>query len=258
MHLKSTHKSLACLAAALLLLALGIVLTFWSFRQIENAAQARKQTFAAINDAQNLLSEVKDAETGQRGYLLTANEAFLEPYLAIRDGIDGHLLQLRRSTVSSAAQARLNILAPLIEAKMVDLAQTIALRRDGQTAAVLARVADGHGKQLMDAIRVATGDVIHIEREVLERNEAQFQSDMQRLFGVIVAASLVALLLALSFAYSIHRNMQQRLKNLVHRETRNLLEAQKETNRQLQLTNSSLQASERTLKEAQNLAKLGN
>ena len=258
MHLKTTHKSLACLASALLLLALGIVLSFWSFRQIENAAQARKQTFAAINDAQSLLSEIKDAETGQRGYLLTANEAFLAPYLAIRDGIDGHLLRLRRASVSGAAKAQLDILAPLVKAKMADLAHTIALRRNGHTGAVLARVADGHGKQLMDAIRVATGDLIQIERELLERNEGQFESDMQRLFGVIVAASLLALLLALSFAYSIHRNMQQRLKDLVYREMHDLLAVQKETNRQLLLTNSSLQASERTLKEAQNLAKLGN
>ena len=258
MLLKSTHKSLACLAAALLLLALGIVLSFWSFRQIENAAQARKQTFAAINDAQALLSEIKDAETGQRGYLLTGNADFLAPYLAIRDDVGGHLKQLRRSTVSNAAHARLELLAPLIDAKMTDLAETIALRRDGQTPAVLARVADGHGKHLMDAIRVATGDVVRVESEVLERNEAQFQSDMQRLFGVIVAASLIALLSALSFAYLIHRNLQQRLKNLVHLETRALLKVQQETNRQLQLTNRSLLASERTLREAQNLAKLGN
>jgi CHASE3 domain sensor protein len=52
-----------------------------------------------------LLSALKDAETGQRGYLLTGDEAFLEPYVAVRDGVRSQLEELRQLTTSSAARS---------------------------------------------------------------------------------------------------------------------------------------------------------
>ena len=70
-------------------MALGVALSFWAFRQIRQAAEARRHTYVVISSADDLLSALKDAETGQRGYLLTGDEAFLEPYLAVRDSVSG-------------------------------------------------------------------------------------------------------------------------------------------------------------------------
>ena len=224
-----------------------VVLSFWSFRQIETAAEARKHTYTLIIRADALLSELKDAETGQRGYSLTGDEAFLEPYLAVRDSISGHLEELRQLTLISAARKHLDALAPLVDAKLAEMSHVIELRRNHDMTAVLAAVGSGQGKRLMDSIRAEMSSFIQIEEGALAQHEAEFQSNMRHLFAIIVTASLLTLLFALSFAYLIYRETQHRLKNLVHLETQHLLEIQEETNKQLQQANVTLQVSEEKL-----------
>ncbi len=136
---------------------------------------------------------------------------------------------------------------PLVEAKLAELAQVIELRRNHDMTAVIATVSSGQGKRLMDSIRGEMNSFIRIEEGALAQNEAEFQSNMRRLFVIIVTASLFTLLFALWFAFLIYRETQQRLKNLVHLETRHLLEIQEETNKQLQEANLTLRDSEEKL-----------
>ena len=87
--MKSIHKIIISFAGVVLLIAVAVAMgvSFRVFRQIGVAAEARKHTFILLNGADDLLSALIDAETGQRGYLLTSDEEFLEPYLAVRGGI---------------------------------------------------------------------------------------------------------------------------------------------------------------------------
>jgi PAS domain S-box-containing protein len=245
--LKASHKIAASLAGAALLVALGVALSFWSFRQIRQAAEERAHTSVVIRSAGDLLSALKDAETGQRGYLLTGDETFLEPYVAVRDSVRGHLEELRQLALSSAAHQHLDALAPLVDAKMAELSHVIALRRNQDMTAALAVVGGGAGKRLMDSIRVEMGAFIQIEEDARAQHDAEFQSDMRRLLTLIAAASLLLLLLALSFAYLTYRETQHRLQNQVYLETQHLLEIQAATNKQLQQANVTLQASEEKL-----------
>ena len=247
MSLKATHKIIVSLTAATLLVALGVAVMVSAFRQVEEAAGKRKHSYALIIRAGDLLSQLKDAETSQRGYLLTGDEAFLEPYLAVRDSISGHLGVLRQLTLISAAGKHLDAMRPLVDAKLAELAQVIELRRNHDMTAVVATVSSGRGKRLMDSIRGEMSNFIRIEEGALAQNEAEFQSTMRRLFVIIVTASLFTLLFALWFALLIYRETQQRLKNLVHLETRHLLEIQEETNKQLQEANLTLRDSEEKL-----------
>ena len=221
--------------------------SFWAFREIETAAEARKHTFIAINRANILLSELKDAETGQRGYTLTGDEAFLEPYLAVRGNVNGHLKQLRQPDLSSAAQKHLDALMPLIDGKIAELTKVIELRRNNKMNAALEIVSSKEGKQLMDSIRAEMHSFIQIQEVALTQDEAKFQSNMLRLFTIIVSATVFTLLFAFWFAYLIYQQTQQRLKNIVHLETRHLLEIQEETNKQLQQVNVALAESQERL-----------
>jgi PAS domain S-box-containing protein len=244
---KATRDIAASLVGAILLVALGAAVSFWALRQIENAAEARKHVNEVVSRADALLSELKDAETGQRGYLLTGDEAFLEPYLLVRDSIRGHREELRQLSSIGAAQKHLDALAPLIDAKLAEMAHVIELRRNHDSTAALAIVRSGEGKRLMDAIRAEISGVSQLEHDALAQQDVLLQSNMRRLFTVIVTACLFGLLLALLFAYSIHRETQHRLKNLVHLETQHLLDMQKETSQQLQQANVTLQLSEAKL-----------
>ncbi len=244
--MKTKLKIAISLTGAILLVVLGTMLSFRAFHQIEDAVEARKRTSAVLHSTNALLSELRDAETGQRGYALTGNESFLEPYLAVRDRISGHLNELRQLS-TSAAQKELDALPPLVTAKMAEMAQVIQLRRHHDLTAVLAVVGSGEGKRLMDSIRAKLGNVVRLEEGVLARHETEFQRNMRNMFGFIVVANLMTLLFALLFAFWIYRESQHRLHTLIHRETEQLLKIQEETNQQLSQANTTLHVSQEKL-----------
>ena len=242
--MKTIPKISIWIVAATLLVVLGGGLSVWTFRQLEEATKARKLTREIISSADNFLSAMIDAETGQRGYLLTADEAFLQPYLAVRDSISEQLLKLRQLASISDTKKHLDAISPLIDAKLAEMSHAIELRRQHNLTAALALVGSGQAKRLMDTIRDEMNQFIQREEDTRAQHEAVFQSNMRQLFILIITSSLLTLLFALAFAWLFYRGTQQRLKNLVHLETRHLLEIQEETNKQLQQTNFALQVSE--------------
>jgi len=247
--MRKKRKIAALLAgAALLIAAVGVVaISFRAFGQIREAAEARKHTFLVINRAGDLQAALIDAETGMRGYSLTGDENFLEPYLAVRDGISGKLEELLQLTTISAAHLRLEAAAPLVAAKLAEMSQVMELRRAHDMKAIMAIVSSSQGKRAMDSIRAEMRGFSQIEEGALAQHEAEFQSNMRRLFSVLLIISLLTLLFAVSFSTLVYREKQVRIKNLVHLETKHLLEVQENTNKQMQQANVTLQISEEKL-----------
>jgi len=245
--LKANQKLLVPITGALLLvmlIALIVGTSFRAFRQNQTALEARGHTHELILRANALMSELKDAETKQRGYLLTGDEAFLQPYVMLRDNIASHLDNLRQLNVSPTANKPLNALVPLVDAKLSDLGEVIELRRNNDMAGVLTRISDGKGNQLMNAIQTEMRAFIETKQAEQAGNEVTLQLKLRNLFAVIVTASLLTLLFALSFPVLIYRKSQQRTKDLLHIETHHLFENQEVMNKQLQQTNLKLQISE--------------
>ncbi|MFZ2307187.1 MAG: PAS domain S-box protein [Rhodoferax sp.] len=245
--MKTTQKSLAWLAAVLALLATGMAFTVWSYRQIEEASNLRRDSRTIITAGDRLLSALTEAETAQRGYALTGDESYLQPYLDVRDGMQLHVETLRRMASNPSAQQHVEALAPLVRVKMQEMEKTIALRRSRDVMAALALINSDEGKRLMEGIRREMGSFVQIETDIQAQHNAQFDAGLRRLFASIVGVGVLAVLFALYFAYASYRAAQQRLKDLVHLETRHLLEAQTATNAHLQQTNRTLQASEQKL-----------
>ena len=227
-----------------MLVALPAAPSFWAFRQTREAVETRQHVSMVIDRAKCLMTDLIDAETGQRGYLLTGDETFLEQYLAVRESIDSQVHQLRQISQVSATVPHLDALAPLIDTKLAYLAQSIAMRRNNDQAAAVASMSGPQGKPLMDSIRAEVRSIIGLEETALAQREAAFQSNMRRLFFVIVGASLFALLVALGVAHLIHQNSRRRLEGLLHLKTRELLKEQEQFNERLQQANLTLQLSE--------------
>jgi CHASE3 domain sensor protein len=224
--LKATYRTIAALAGLLLLAAVVVLPSLAAFRQISTAAASRRQSFELLLRADAFLSALKDAETGERGYALTGDNAFLEPYLAVRESIPGQLEELRRRTQDKASQAHLDVVGPLMTAKLEQLARVVELRHHEDDAGVLWVVRGGKGKRLMDSIRGEMGAFLQLEKHTLDEHEATFQSDMRFMLATLVGACLITLAIALLFAYSIYRQTQQRLKARLQIETQHLLTIQ--------------------------------
>lgn len=126
-------------------------------------------THGVIVAVDQLLSTTQDAETGQRGFLLTGNPQYLQPYEEAVDAIDERLDTAAALTRDNPVQqARLQQLRRHIEAKMTELETTIHARRAEGAQAAIARMETDHGKREMDAIR-AQIDLIRQEEQDLRQ-----------------------------------------------------------------------------------------
>ena len=232
--MKTTQKTVAWLVAVFIFMALGMVFTFWSYGQIENASNHRRDSRIVITAADDFLSSLTVAETSQRGYALTGDRQYLTPYPDIRDNIKSRLAVLRQLTTSAPAQQHVDVVIPLLDAKLAEMDKTIALRRDHDGIGALSLINNDEGQRLVDAIRKEIGSYVQIETDILASHDAQFDANMRRMFRTIIGIGVLALLMVLYFAYANYRAAQHRLKNTEHTETRHLLDEQLGSNVLLQ------------------------
>ena len=232
---------------ATLLVALGAAMSFWTVQQIKEAAAARNQSYKVIRGAEDLLSALTGAETGTRGFLLTGDAVFLQPYETQHKQISGQLKALRNITALETTKVHLDALIPLVAAKLAGMSRIIELRQDNQIGAAIAAVSSGEGRKLMDAIRVEIADSIQLEEGLLARRDAGFENSMRNLFVAITTASFLALIYALTFAYMMRRYNVRTIKSAVHLETLRLLDVQEALNKELHETNLKLLVSEASL-----------
>jgi PAS domain S-box-containing protein len=198
------------LGAAVLLLAIESLLfvgTWTRFAERESLSLRTRDVLARI---ESLLSELKDAETGQRGYLLSGQDSYLEPYNAAVQAIPGQLEDLRRTTLDPGQQARIASLRPLIGAKLAELKETIDLRQSGAASAALQVLSSHRGKQLMDQIRDAMAAMRVAEASLLDER-SQSAAAAARGIGVVMASGAGLLLIVLlAGSRDIDRNLKRR------------------------------------------------
>ena len=140
------------LAAALVLLALGAGILAWRAGEASRAHEAAGSRFAlALADA---LSSLKDVETGQRGFLLTGDGDYLEPYHAGRAALERDLPRL--PALRQAAGMPADDPVPALIRRRVALAEEVIERqRSGDQRGIAAMIQAGEGKLVMDALRAA-------------------------------------------------------------------------------------------------------
>lgn len=245
---QANRKIIAFLVAAVLLVSIAVAISIFSFIHSEESATARRHTTDQIANATELLSILKDADAGQRDYLLTGNFAFLQPSLVARARASGLLKELNGSTVNDAARKKLDAVTPLVDQKLKELAGTAELRRNREASAVIAGVNGGYGKQLMEAIRADLDAYIQVEQAELARQRRENQSSLRNLFGAVVFTSVLTLLLSVAGGFFIYRNAKQRVDQLMISETQDLLKIQQETNRQLWQANLRLKKNREQLR----------
>jgi PAS domain S-box-containing protein len=245
--LKTTQKTITWLAAALVLLAAGIAYNFWSYQQISAASSHRYHTRNVISMASDLLLDLKDAEIGQRGYLLTRNETYLAPYLAVRDGIDGKYQALRQLSTLAAGNQHLNAMAPLISAGMAEFARSIEQRRSSSARLAQVPANSEDGKRMMDQIRTEMDGFIDTQTRAQMLSDTNFDTSMRRLLLTLVISAVLAFFLAVFIARLMYQKSRQQIKDKIHSETQYLLSAQEASNELLAQTNRQLRDQEQTL-----------
>lgn len=146
------------LVAVLIFFAASGAISYLNVRTVNDNAAKVAQTHEKLIALAGVLSLLKDAETGQRGYVLTGDESYMEPYIEARTALEERLAILETEAKDDEEDAmRVGVLRGHLKSKMDELAQTIELRRTQGFDAALAVVKTNHGKQAMDAARDIVG-----------------------------------------------------------------------------------------------------
>ena len=210
-RLSPAFRALTSFGPAAGVLLAGIV----SFIAIQQASRDRNivaHSHEVIEQTVLTLSAVQDAETGQRGFLITGDTSYLEPYTSALSGmsaVSGKLRELVRD--DAGQQARLDTLDRLIERRLDLLAAGIAARKASAAEAV-AFMRSNRGKAYMDSIRVMLRRVGDAESRLLAERDAAAQRSTRLALIVLVAGTFAAMAFALLLNGLIGRFADERAR----------------------------------------------
>ncbi|WP_414754340.1 GAF domain-containing protein [Anabaena sp. CCY 9910] len=185
--------------ASVILVLLGLA-SYQSEIELIHCSNQVQITQESINNLEKLLSQIKDAETGQRGYILTGKDLYLQPYQTALTNIDQKFAELKNTTVDQVQQQRLVILKPLIAAKITELKQTIKLRQNQGFQTALQVIQSDKGQTLMDDIRKVMREMETEEKVRLQQQLQAVKASGQKVI-VILAIAIVSGLIILAVVY---------------------------------------------------------
>ncbi len=175
----------------------GLIVVSLFAVEAQHRVRERAQSAEEIEKSlMRLLGQVRDAESGQRGYLLMGSETYLEPFRTAAPEVASTFETLRKEVGGdSEMQSRLERIRILATAKLDELERTISLKRAGNSSAALAIVGSGAGKRAMDDLRQAIGAMRDNLNGQVNRQRARANSELTRLqFSTLLSAALVSAL----------------------------------------------------------------
>ena len=156
----------------------------------------------------HLFSLVQDAETGQRGFLLTGKDSYLEPFYTAQKEIPAAEDTLRNLTSDNPVQhSRLATLYPIVGRKLGELSRTIELAKGGQTEEALGIVKSNQGRSLMNDIRTALDELDRDEVNIENARNATAARLRSALLVVTVVAGILAALVAALVGFTLRRQV---------------------------------------------------
>jgi PAS domain S-box-containing protein len=196
-------------SAFVLLLAILTVAAILAIRQTRAQAVVHN-SLDVINGLNRIQSEFLDAETGQRGYELTGDLTYLEPYNRAAPKLLGEIRQLQEKTAGGTQDAAaLATLYQLAEQKLAELKQTIELKQKGENDAALAIIRGNLGKDVMDRARTILASLFLVETQrLVEQRDYAAEMDELLQFG-IVGAALVLIVLAVFGLQAIRNQFRE-------------------------------------------------
>jgi PAS domain S-box-containing protein len=203
--------------AAITLASVAIV--YWMGLRVAQANADCLRSLQVIETLDSTLSLLKDAETGQRGFLLTGDEKYLEPYNATLPRIGAELDELASLAAhGELPPASVQHATRLAQAKLEELANTIQLRRLAGLDAALAVVRTDAGKHSMDDLRAQVAQLRRHAQDQFDRRD----TDRDRTVEARVLVSVLMGLVILLFLFLAYRSL---LGGLAAEERRRFIES---------------------------------
>jgi CHASE3 domain sensor protein len=198
---RSKRRLLFGFGISLLILIGSSILSYYSIMQLLDSQSWVSHTAQVEAGLQNMVSRMKDAETGQRGFLLSGENVFLEPYTNAEEDIRIILNELQLLTSDNQQQQNdFPLMEKMVREKFAVIEKTISDRKRGIPPAVNTLY---RGKSIMDSIRVLTKTMLAREKKLMISRDAKMNMFVRYTPIVIGIAALIALLITLIFYFKI-------------------------------------------------------
>jgi signal transduction histidine kinase len=203
------RRLLPVVAGFLVLLAVAAA-TIWIGLSSRNYNLLVAHTLKVRSSAYLLLTLVQDAETGQRGYLLTNDRSYLAPYHEGADNAVPALDDLERLTRDNPTETTtLANLRTLVLAKLAELDRTVALNQSGDVAGALEIVKNNSGNHYMSDIRLRIGDVQDEETRMVGAENAKTRAYGALLGWFSLGGIILVIVLGALTIIATRRNVQE-------------------------------------------------
>ncbi len=193
---------------ALAILAANAALSYVAIQEIVRGHRWVEHSREVVTSLEQAASTLKDAETGQRGYLLTGKEEYLAPFVAANRGLDPALDRLAVLTSDNPEQrARLGELRRIAGEKLGELGRTVTLMRQGDRQAALSLVQTDQGRRLMERAGAIFAEMKSEEDRLLSERSSRSGDAVRRTVASLIIASAMAAS-ALAFMYYLKRRQE--------------------------------------------------
>ncbi len=198
--------------ALLILLLIGV----FSYRSIQIQTETANwvaQIQHVLSHLSDLDSQVNDIETGARGYVITLQEPYLEPFYRGTARVYDTIHELKELTAGNAGQQkRLSRLQELVDERIVVARRVVELRRNEGFDAAVRMIQAGRGKQLTDEVHLVINEASDSERSQLSQRELDAKAGAQRTFTTLVAGGILSALILSGAGYILFRDLSAKRK----------------------------------------------
>ncbi|MBO9676478.1 MAG: response regulator [Sphingobacteriaceae bacterium] len=198
------------LGLSLIILFISSLASYISIGNLIKCTDLVKHSDEVILNSENILSYLKDAETGQRGYLLTGNKAFLAPYYGASDSAAVILKRVEFDTRDNSVQNKnIAALKNILVKRMNIIKSTIEIKSLG---GVIDPTVLFQGKVYMDEARSIVSNIITEEKRLLEERTKELNKLTSYTPVLILIAALLAILITLFFYRRVSIDFDERVK----------------------------------------------
>ena len=194
------------------LILLGVAgLLYRNGRSSIEASEWVSHTHEVLGELEATLSALGEAQTAARGYIITGQERFLEPYQAAVPAVRANLDHLKSLTADNPRQqGRLAMLETAVAEKLDSLQQNIDLRKQKGLEAAQQRVATGIGTKQMNQVRTIISEMKQEEEDLLKRRAVEFRANTRKTSLTFSCVIFLEFLLLGVVYYVLRRDITER------------------------------------------------
>lgn len=247
-HNVSMRKARAGFLSALLCLAAAGIAAYISVQRLQNNTLWVEHTYQVLGRLDQVQSLTTDAETAQRGFVITADDDYAAQYAAAARGIHDVEGELRTLTADNAAQQqRLARLNGLIADRLAGLRSVMDIQRTEGFAAAQRRIEAGPGKHIHIQLRELIDEIANVEHSLLRERQQRMDRSTTMALAISFSSSLVALV-CMAWAAAVTRRefaWRRRAEEALQVANHELDERVRKGTDELAVANSSLAHNER-------------